>query len=119
MATDYGFTTADRTTDSLIGDHPPVIIPVVLASGENLTRGHVLGVITASGKYTGYDADVATGEEVARAVLMEDTDASAGDAKTTALVHGVVRAADLTWDDEANDKAAGIKNLRAYGVYAK
>lgn len=50
MAEDYGVTEVEETVISLLGDHPPVEIPVTLASDgatdQALKRGTVLGKIT-------------------------------------------------------------------------
>lgn len=107
------------TPDQLTGDHPAVPMPITLVSGENLKRGHVLGKITASGKYTGFDADLATGAETAVAILVDDTDASAGDVSAMAYMHGGFQVAGLLWDDEANDKITGISQLMTSGIYCK
>jgi hypothetical protein len=115
----YGVDVTADTQDQLMGDHPAVTMPIVLVSGENLKRGHVLGVITTSGKYTGYDADVATGEEVAKAILAEDTDASGGDANTIAYVHGGFQTRGLLWDDKANDETTGLTQLFSAGLFCK
>ena len=73
-----------HTRDQLIaGDFHIVTDEVILISGQNRTRGAVLGRITASGKYTHVDDAAADGSEIARAVLIEDTDATAGDLSNT------------------------------------
>ena len=50
-----------------------------LISGQDLAAGAVLGKITASGKFTAYDPDLADGGQTAVGVLYEAVDASAGD----------------------------------------
>ena len=208
-----GVNTQDVTTSTLIGVHPPVVIPITLASGENLSRGHVLGKVTVgaataaafasnaastgtcgtvtvsagakagvykviiiepgtnagkftvedpggitvgvgtvasafsggglaftiadgatdfssgegfnitvaagAGVYTGFDADLANGAQIAVAILAEDTDASSAATPTIAYVHGEFNASALSWDDEDNDKTAGIADLFAVGVFVK
>lgn len=114
-----GMTTQTPPQENLLGAHPPIEIPIVLISGENLSRGHVLGKITASGKYTGYDNDLTDGAETAVAILAQDTDASAADEKTIAYVHGEFQDAGLSWDDETNDKTAGLAELYAAGIFVK
>lgn len=72
---------------------------VTLVSGAGaLKAGTVLGKITASGKYNAYDNDAATGIEVAKAILYQDTDATSADTEATVVsrlaeVHG----ARLVW----------------------
>lgn len=70
----------------------------VLISGQTLLAGRVLGKITASGKYTALAPAASNGSEVAVAILVADTDASAGD-KTCAMIvrNAEVNKAELGW----------------------
>jgi len=91
----------------------------VLISGQNLAAGTVLGVITASGKYTAFDQDAATGEEVAAAVLYAAVDASAADADC--VVHArqcEVMADALTWpsDLDAGELVSATIELESQGI---
>ncbi len=115
----FGVNTENTTPKSILGGHPPIAVPVTIVSGENLKRGHVLGKITASGKYAGYDNDLATGVETAVAILAEDVDASAADKKGIAYVHGEFHKDGLSWDDAANDIDAGVADLFAVGIFVK
>ena len=121
MPEDYGITTTTETQDKLIGgSHEPIQIPVTLASGSGaLSRGHVLGRVTASGKYAPYDADLVDGTEVARAILARDADATSEDVPTTAYVHGEFAKAGLSWADQANDEGPGILDLLDRGIFVK
>ena len=121
MAEDFGVSITQETQDNLIGgNHPPVMIPITLASEEgNLKRGHVLGRITASGKYGQYDNDASDGTETAVAILAEDADATSEDVKCNAYVHGEFKEEGLSWLDEENDKDAGILDLLNHGIYVK
>lgn len=117
MSQDYGLTEAVAAADNLLaGTHPTVTIPVVIASGQTLAAGTVLGRITASGKYAAYDDDIAVpdGTETAVAILSAACDASAADEKSWAFVHGEFKEAALTGIDDA-----GILDLRALGIYVK
>ena len=76
-----------------------VILSSTTDSGNNptttLRRGLVLGIITASGKYTAYNDSGTDGEAVARGVLMEDLDmlddtGTAADKQANMLLHGYV-----------------------------
>jgi len=66
---------------------PALVIPSVeplmgqgtLKSGNNLTRGAVLGKVTASGKYKAYDADATDGSQSIAGILVDDTDATSAD----------------------------------------
>jgi len=73
---------------------------VTLLAGTNYTLGSVLGIVTASGKYTISPDAGATGEEVAVAVLLEAVDATAADAIGLILARGpaIVSKAQLVYD---------------------
>lgn len=60
-------------SDELVGEK------ITLVSGQNLSRGAVLGKITASGKYKLSASGASDGSETPDLILAEDTDASAGD----------------------------------------
>ena len=60
----------------LVADYPVQTEIVTIASGENLTRGAVLGKVTANGKYVLSASAAVDGSEDPVAVLAEDTDAS-------------------------------------------
>lgn len=82
---------ADETfvRDNLIaGDFPKVIRNAILTSGEVGLRGHLLGRITASGKFLISLSGAGDGSEVPVAVLTEDTDATAGDLQTAMYFSG-------------------------------
>lgn len=57
---------------------------VVIASGEVLATGSVVGMLTASSKYVAYNGAGAAGEEVAAGILYSAVDATDGD------VNGVI-----------------------------
>ena len=116
---DHGVTTESLSNASILGGHPPVAIPITLLSGQNLKAGHVLGKVTASGKYAGYDNDLSDGRETAVAILAGDVDASAGDEATIAYVHGEFNKAGLSWDDAVNDIDAGVADLFSVGIFVK
>lgn len=80
----------------IVGDNPVRTRKITLVSGQNLTRGAVLGKITASGKYTLSDDGAADGSETPDAILAVDTDASGGDADTVAYFAADVNENELT-----------------------
>ena len=94
---------------------------VTIASGSPaMTAGHVLGKITASGKYSDFDNDAVDGTETAVAVLYADCDASAADKEAVVIFRDAeVSDAKLVWTDEANDKAGGLVELAAVGIVAR
>lgn len=77
-------------TDSLLS------LGITLAAGQNLSRGAVLGKITASGKYTLSLAAAADGSEVPDMVLALDADATASDVPAVAYFAGQFLESKLT-----------------------
>lgn len=61
------------------GDYPRMTRTGTIASGQNLTRGAVLGRITASGKLIRSVAAAADGSQTPVGILTFDVDASGGD----------------------------------------
>jgi hypothetical protein len=72
----------------LAGEFPRVERLVTIISGQTLTKGSVLGKITASGKFTLSLTASNDGSEIPDAVLAEDIDASAGDAQAVVYFSG-------------------------------
>ena len=68
---------------------------VTIASGQNLEAGAVLGKISASGKYVAVNPGATDGSQTAAAVLIYETDASAGDALATVASRMAEVATDL------------------------
>lgn len=75
------------------GDLDMLSRPVTILSGQVLTRGSVLGRITASRKYTLSATAAGDGSQTPRAILAADVDASAGD--TTAPAYFIGEFGDL------------------------
>jgi|APAra7269096819_1048525.scaffolds.fasta_scaffold32885_2 hypothetical protein len=90
--------------------------PIVLLAGQNLTRGALLGKITATGKYV-LSLDAATdGSEVPAAILVEDTDATDADAPTVAYIRGDFLTGGVTFG--TGHTAASVKDaLRDQGIF--
>ena len=83
------FSSTSYTPDGLvIGEELLLTRNITLLSGQNLTRGAVLGKITASGKYKLSATGAGDGSETPDAVLAEDTNASGGDVATVAYFAG-------------------------------
>lgn len=94
-----------------------------LLSGQNLLRGALLGRITASGKYVLSLSASSDGSQVPTAVLVHDTDATAGDVETLVYQRGDFNQAAMTFGtghtptsvaDALRD--AGIFLHKPYGV---
>lgn len=81
-------------------NYGPVTEEALLTGGPYLS-GQVLGVITATGKYTAYSDIAADGSEVAQAILIEDADASAADMIVVVGKVGVLVEANLIGLDAA------------------
>lgn len=116
MPENYGLTTETTTPVDLTADnHPVVMLPATIVSGAGvLTKGTVLGRITATKKFKPYASANSDGSEVARAILTRDIDASTADAKVAVYVHGVFnKNALIGLDDTATLK------LQEFGIYIK
>lgn len=94
-----------------------------LASGQNLTRGAVLGVVTAGGAFKLSASAASDGSQTPVAVLAHDTDATAaaaetlvyerGDFNQAAMTFGVGHTADSV---RAALRTVGITIIKPYGV---
>ena len=95
---------------------------VIVAEGENLKAGAVVGRITSGGKIAEYDNAASDGTQAAIGVLIGAVDATEGDK------HGVIIARDcevkkdaLIWKTGADDtfKNAGIADMAALGIIVR
>lgn len=118
MTENYGLsTTGINTPDNLLAGHPPVEMPVTVASGEGvLTRGTVLGCISATGKYAAFDSGASDGSENPVAILTRDIDATSSDVKATAYVHGEFAKSSITG---LVGDGSTIAELQAISIYIK
>lgn len=100
---------------------------VLLAAGDALPRGAVLGRIAASGQYVPSPAAAVAGKEgaeIACAVLLHDVPASAQARPALVLARGpaIVAEAMLSFDPSVNDaakQAAKLEQLSAHGLVAR
>jgi len=93
--------------------------PVTIASGAGeLSRGNVLGLITASNQYNQLNPAGADGTETARAILAEDVDATSEDVLAQAYVLGKFRTSDLVWPGGITDtqKKVALLDLQDRGM---
>jgi hypothetical protein len=75
--------------DSLqAGDFPIRTRRITLAAGQNLKRGALLGVITATGLSVLSLSTASDGSEAPSAILAQDTDATAAPVEATAYIAG-------------------------------
>lgn len=85
------------TPDNLFaGDFPVATDTVTIASGQNLKRGAVLGMVTATGKYVLSVATAEDGSEEPVVILAEDIDATGGDVTAPVYLTGQFNARALT-----------------------
>lgn len=75
------FKTDTYVPDGLVGGNPDLLLnsSIILAAGQNLKRGALLGKITASGKYVLSLAASSDGSQVPNSILVDDVDATSGD----------------------------------------
>lgn len=95
---------------------------VTLISGQNLKANTILGKISASGKYTILAPSASSGAETAAAVLLNATDASGGDKRTSIIKGGPgvsveLNGALVVWPSITNSqKSAAIAQLESVGI---
>ncbi len=87
---DAAFSSQSINPDNLLaGDAPPpVAVGITLTDGETVVRGHLLGRVTATGKYLISLLAATDGSQVARAVAAEAAAPSGADEVMTAFLEG-------------------------------
>jgi hypothetical protein len=115
-----GFTSeGTRTHDKLLaGDLPRGMKVVTLTGGLALTRGTLLGEITASEKRKKCLNASADGSQNAESILAVDADASGGDVQALVYLTGEFNPAAMTIDG-ALTMATVRQQLRAKGIILK
>jgi len=96
---------------------------VLLAAGQNLLRGALLGRVTATGAYVLSAAAASDGSQAPVAVLVHDTDATAAATETLIYERGDFNVAAMTFGaghsiDSTRDalRDGGIYLIKPYGV---
>jgi len=112
-------TVSTQAYDHLIGGPNPAAIVhnVTIASGAGkLTRGCVLGRVTASMKCVAVDSGKSTGEQTAYAILAEDVDATSTDIVAPAYVAGCFNRKALTFGgtDTADKHEDTLRDMNIY-----
>lgn len=112
------FSSASFVPDRLVAGPPELVFSrkITLIAGQNLTRGAVLGKITASGKYNLSLSAAVDGSQTPDAVLAEDTDATAADVDTVAYFRGDFDETELTLG-AAHTLASIREGLRGKGIF--
>lgn len=72
----------------IAGEYPRIERIITIASGSALTKGSVLGRVTASGKFSLSASDASDGSETPDAILAETVDASAEDKQAVVYFSG-------------------------------
>ena len=72
----------------IAGEYPRIERIITIASGSALTKGSVLGRVTASGKFILSEGDATDGSETPDAILAEDVDASEEDKQAVVYFSG-------------------------------
>lgn len=94
------------------GNVSPVVTETATIAAGNLTKGTVLGLITANGKLAIVDSTKSDGTQTPYAILAEATDASGGDKVAPVYLTGEFNQAALVFggtDTYATHKAAARK----------
>jgi len=117
-APNAAFTSSSYTPDQLVARRPELLSSrqITLISGQDLTRGALLGKITASGKYTLSLSGSSDGSETPDLILAQDTDASGGDVVTIAYERGDFDENEITFGT-AHDADSVREGLRAKGIF--
>lgn len=117
MPESLGYTQEEFNWDRLLaGDYPIMSRSAILLSGENRTKGAVLGRITVGGKYKLSVAADIDGSQDPVAILAKDTNAAAGDVVTIVYESGEFSEEALVFGtghtkDSVRD---GLRNLNIY-----
>jgi hypothetical protein len=93
--------------------------PITVASGAGeLQRGTVLGMVSGDYEYNILNPGGSDGTEVARAILLEDVDATSAAVKTQGYFAGKYRLSDLVWPGGITDaqKNAALLGLQDKGI---
>lgn len=92
------YSTTVYSPDGLVaGNHDELVAEkITVLSGQNLTRGTVIGKITSGGKYKVSLAADTIGSETPDLILAEDCNATSGDKPAIAYSRGDFNAQELT-----------------------
>lgn len=102
-------------------------VTLTVAAATRLQAGHVLAVLSATGKYVEYDNAGSDGSESAAAILYDEIDNTDGgspaDFEAVVLRRGpaAIRKGDLKWNSgvDASGKTAAYTDLAALFIIAR
>ena len=92
---------------------------MTVASGQNLKRGAVVGMVTTSGLIKQLAPAAEDGTEVTIGIMMDDVNASTGNTKTVAIMREAIVAHNaVVWPASitAAQKKAATESLKNYGI---
>jgi hypothetical protein len=92
---------------------------MVVASGQNLKRGTVVGAVTTSGLIKQLAPAAEDGTEIAIGIMMDDVDAKSGNTKAVVIMREAIVAHNaVIWPASitAAQKKAAVENLKLYGI---
>lgn len=94
---------------------------IVVASGQNLPAGAVVGKLTSGGKYSEYSSGAGDGTATAVGILIYPTDATDGDTPASIIARDAeVNKYQLSWGSESGaDIDAAIVELAARGIICR
>lgn len=98
------------------GDLKAVSIKATILTGQVITRGAVLGTVTASGKMILSLSAAGDGSQVPNAILAEDVDATAADVEAMVYLTGEFNVDALTIGT-AHTAASIRQGLRERGIF--
>ena len=113
-----GISAETYVPDQLIAGNLKLVTDSVTITGGAFKRGTVMGVITASGKYTQALAASTDGSQTPAAILADDSDASAGDVTGGVYLMAEVNGNALILGTGITLPAAN-KALRPLGIFIK
>jgi hypothetical protein len=103
--------------DKLVSGNHELLIgrKIIVISGQNLSRGAVVGKITASGKYTLSLSASSDGSQTPDLILAEDANATSADVSALAYARGDFTIQALTIGT-GHTAASILEGLRAKGI---
>lgn len=102
--------------DIFASDHDVFTASMTLVSGQNVTRGTVLGQITSGGKLNKSLSAASDGSQTPMAIAAEDKDASGGDKTILVYLAGGFKSGNLTIGT-AHTAASIRLGLAQKGIY--
>lgn len=114
MPVSLGMTKTTWVNDSLLAGDDFITDAVTIAANQTLSRGQILGRVTATGECVAHNPAATDGSQNVYAILAEDVASGATPAAATAYVAGTFK------DTGLIGYAANLRDaLRALNIYVK